>query len=331
MSEAIQLPVDPAEEADSRDRLILLANASMRARRRPLVIVAMWGLELALGILIAWPMASVVRAAYGQDPMGDAHMWKPGGLELLNLLLHSDYARSAALTHAALVLAIVTVLGIFPMAALITSVAYTTSDLRAPPLRKLLARAADSFQPLMILMLLVTFVEVIFVLIAVLAAEGLSGALAPRLGDARAEQLGLAVLLLFLGCACVVGVVHDLARAAVVRFRVGSMRALRLAGNALRQTPTNAVWSWTWRTSAGLVPLVIGAAVAAKLGGRGGGALLGLMIIHQLVILTRVALRASWLAKALRLVDKAHRVMKVTPPPAVPLPPPTPMPSLPPE
>ena len=57
--------------------------------------------------------------------------------------------------------------------------------------------------------------------------------------------------------------------------------------------------------------MVIGAVVASKIGGRGGGALLALTAIHQLVVLTRVALRASWLAKALRLVDKAHRVTKV--------------------
>jgi hypothetical protein len=54
----------------------------------------------------------------------------------------------------------------------------------------------------------------------------------------------------------------------------------------------------------------MGAFVAGRLGGRGGGALFVVAALHQLVILARVALRASWLAKAMRLVDDAHRVLK---------------------
>jgi hypothetical protein len=46
--------------------------------------------------------------------------------------------------------------------------------------------------------------------------------------------------------------------------------------------------------------LVGGAAAAARLGGREGIALAALALVHQLGVLARVALRASWLARALR-------------------------------
>jgi hypothetical protein len=56
--------------------------------------------------------------------------------------------------------------------------------------------------------------------------------------------------------------------------------------------------------------VAVGALVAARLGGRGGGALVALLLVHQLVLFARVALRASWLAKAARAVDRAHRVVR---------------------
>jgi hypothetical protein len=43
---------------------------------------------------------------------------------------------------------------------------------------------------------------------------------------------------------------------------------------------------------------------------RGGAALFVLFALHQLMIGVRVALHASWLAKALRAVDYAHRVVR---------------------
>jgi hypothetical protein len=49
------------------------------------------------------------------------------------------------------------------------------------------------------------------------------------------------------------------------------------------------------------------AAVTGRLGSSGAFALFFLLVLHQSVVLARVALRASWLAKALRAVDGALR------------------------
>ena len=43
--------------------------------------------------------------------------------------------------------------------------------------------------------------------------------------------------------------------------------------------------------------------MAGKLGGHGGFDLVFLFVLHQSVIVVRVALRTSWLARALRAVD----------------------------
>jgi hypothetical protein len=107
-----------------------------------------------------------------------------------------------------------------------------------------------------------------------------------------------------------VGVLHDLARAAVIRFNVSGFRAIVLGWNAYRRHPIVSFWSWAWRGAAAVVPIVAGSVVAEKLGGRSGGSFLMLIAMHQLVIGARVALRASWLAKAIRAVDHAHRVIR---------------------
>jgi len=66
-------------------------------------------------------------------------------------------------------------------------------------------------------------------------------------------------------------------------------------------------WSWAWRMLASVAPVLTGAAVAERLGGRGGVALVVLFALHQCVVVVHVGLRASWLAKALRAVDVALR------------------------
>ena len=82
------------------------------------------------------------------------------------------------------------------------------------------------------------------------------------------------------------------------------MSALALGARALRRAPIAVGWSWTWRAVASLAPVVAVALLADRIGGRGGIALLVLAVLHQCVVLSRVALRASWLAKAMRTVDR---------------------------
>jgi hypothetical protein len=127
------------------------------------------------------------------------------------------------------------------------------------------------------------------------------------MGEARAQQLEGVVLVVFLGLASAVGVVHDLARAAVVRFKVKGLRAFVLGARTFRLAPLSLWWSWAWRSVAAVAPVVAAAAVAGKLGGRGGAALVFLLLLHQAVVAVRVALRTSWLARALRGVDGALR------------------------
>ena len=60
--------------------------------------------------------------------------------------------------------------------------------------------------------------------------------------------------------------------------------------------------AWAWRAALSLGLVVIGIAASQALSGKGGAALLVLWLIHQAIVLVRVALRASWLARAIAFV-----------------------------
>lgn len=287
------------------DGLVLLSNDAMRARRRPFAILAVWAWESVLALIIAWPVAAIVRNAYGGHPRGDAQLWNPGSLELLDLLDHTERARAGVLGVVIVVTVLAAVLGLIPLGALLTSMGFATRLARGPRPQQAILGGVRAFVP-MVLLLIVAFVaQAILAVFALLASETLSTELTTRLGEARAMQLGWLVLLLFALPIAVLGVIHDLGRAAVIRFEAKFFDALRIGLATFRGAKLHTFWSWAWRALASLVPIAIGSLVADRLGGRGGVALVGLFAVHQLVVVSRIALRASWLARAMRAVDGA--------------------------
>lgn len=301
-----------ARASQSRDEgeLVLLANHAMRARRRPWAIVGVWAWQGAFALMTAWPAASLVESFYGGHPRGDAALWEAGALPLLDLGAHAWRARSALTTHAATLMSLAVVLGLLPAAALLASIAFTTRDLHAPPLGRLLARALPAFRPMLVVFACTSLAQLSLALVGLKCALVLDDVAYDRLGEAKAEQLGLMGAALFVLAVAVVGLLQDLARAAIVRFRVGGLAAMRLSWSTFQRAPLALSWSWGWRAIASLVPLAFGALVAERMGGQGGLALLALTAIHQVIALSRVALRASWLARTLRGVDAAHRVVR---------------------
>ncbi len=294
----------------SRPDLVLLANDSMRARRRPLAIAALWGWQTLFALLVALPVTSAVAALYGRHPDGDAPLWQPGALPLMSLGLQEHGARSETVSLFGLVLAVTGFADLVPLGALLASVSFATRDRRAPSFAAAIARGAEAFPTFTSLFLTASLLEGLFAGIGLLLVLIVYPGASARFGDARSDQLAWILTAVLFGFAGVVGVLHDLARAAAIRFRVRALRAWRFGANAFVRAPAPVLWSWAWRALAGWGPVVIAGLVAGRLGGRGGYALLALALVHQGALLIRVALRASWLATAARAVDNAHRVIK---------------------
>jgi hypothetical protein len=305
----VSVPIDVEEP---RDDLVLLSNASMRARNRPRTVALLWVWESLLALGVAWPIASLVGASYGGDPRGDAVLWERGGFALVDLVLRSHGALRALAASVIVVALIAAIGGLFPASAALTSIAYTTRERTPPRMRDLVGRATRASRSFVVLLVVTTILQLLLVGAGYWFASVATYYVAPRAGVVRGDEVAWIVVALFAALALVCGVAHDLARAAVVRFRVEGMHGFALGLNVMRRGVVAPVWSWAWRAFVGAALLLVGSVVAERFGGKGGLALVALVVVHQAVVVARVALRASWLAKALRSVDEAHRVVRPT-------------------
>ncbi len=284
-------------------RLLLVSNDAMRARRRPLALLAYYIYQLGLSLVLAWPLSRSLASLFGGHPRGDAVLFDPGGWALLALRGGYDRASPALFGLMVIVAMLGAALGLLPLSALLTSISHATPDTRAPRPRHLAPYLVATFTPLLYLLALGTALELAMLAIALWAFGASREALEPRFGDARADQIaalaGLGVLVIAGACT----VLHDLARAAVVRYRVGAFGAIRAALATFRRVSFRVLWSWAWRGFVALALVAVVALVVPHLGTRGTMSLVLIALLHQLVIIARAALRASWLALALRAVD----------------------------
>ena len=280
-----------------------LATSSIRARSRPWALVGVWGWESALSLVASAPAVALVRAAYGRHPEADAPLWAPGSLPLLGLLSRETNGVRAATTTAAIVLLLAAVIGLVPLAALMVSISTSTREGHGIGVPRTIEWALRAFRPLVVLLLVVSIAQGVGLAMAFLLGEGLQSWTIPSLGEALAQQLAIGVGAALLLGAVALGVAQDLARAAVIRLELGAMSALTLGVRALRRAPMAIGWSWAWRALASIAPVVAVSLVADRIGGRGGIALIALAVLHQSAILSRVTLRASWLATAMRWMD----------------------------
>jgi hypothetical protein len=302
----VPAPLDETGEGARRhEQLVLVTTSAMRARRHPWALVAFWGWQSGLALVASWPATSLVHASYGSGPGGDAPLWGPGGHALLDWLWHEAHGIAAFGLSAIFVLVIASLAGLVPLATLMFAMAYATRERRPAGLVRSLAAGMGAFRAFAVLLVVLSTVQAALLALGAGAANLAQSWAMPGMGEARAQQLQVLVLAAFVGGASVVGVVHDLARGAVVRFKVSGLRALVLGTRTFRRSPGRLWWAWAWRSAAAAAPIALAAQVAGRLGGRGGFALALLAVLHQAVILSRVALRASWLGHGLRAVDTA--------------------------
>ncbi len=288
------------------DDVIAREPSEIRARSRPRALIGMWLWQSVLALLGSWPAAALVRGAYGRHPRGDAPLWDGGSLALLGFLSREANGTRAAVAAALVALVLGALAGLLPMGALTMSMAHATREGRAIGGARAIGCALSAFRPFGLLLVVVGLAQGVIVTGAILFGEAAEGLGHSGLGEARAQELGIGVAsILGLG-AVALGVVHDLARAAVVRFDVSGMRALAVGIRTARMAPVAVAWAWVWRALAAVAPVLAVSAVADRIGGRGGFALVGLAALHQCVVFSRVSLRASWLARALRTVRSPH-------------------------
>lgn len=278
----------------------------MRARRHPGVVVGLWAWQASFALLVSAPAAATVRAAYGAHPEGDAPLWEPGGRALLELFWANARGTVAVARLAEIVLLAGAVAGLVPMAIGMFAIAHSRRKERAAGLVRSVTGALTRVPTLAMLLAVVWTAQALALAAGATAATFCEKGAHEAAGEARAQQLEAAVGLGFLLVAAALGIIHDLARAAVVRFGVNALGGLRIGLRAFALAPAALSWAWAWRALASFAPIAIAAAATARIDSTGGALFLALLV-HQAAAATRIAFRASWSAKALRSVATSTR------------------------
>ena len=299
-----------AAETPAAEPLRVLRASEIHARRRPRAVAFLWLWELVAAVVVATPLQAWARAIWGRHPDGDAPIFRAGGQDLLAWVLERGPALSIVI-RSTLVLLFVFVL----LAPLVTGVLgaslVTAQGKRAPSAMSSLRLGLAAYFPLLTVGALATACEGFLLGVGVIASSLVDHRLAHALGDARSFLVRLVVLAIFVAGVLVLGVAADLGRVAVVRAvaldpeastLTHLRRALGSAAATARRSLGRATLGWAWRALVSIVLVVAGSLLGDAVGGQGGSVLLALFVAHQLLIAGRAALRASWLANALRLL-----------------------------
>ena len=282
-----------------------LAVEQIRVWRRPGALLLIWVWRSFAAFWLATPIIDAIDATgLGRHPRGDAALFEPGGLllfEVVRLLLN---AFSSVAETTVMLLMVAGFAGLVPLSALLVALAYE-GRLRFLPWS---SKALAHFPAFALLSGGAWLIQGALLVLAVLVFSGVHAALNQRV-DERTTDLGAVaaggVVLLAL---LLTTLLHDLARAAAVRRELRAGAALALGLRAARRQPGKALVAWLGPALLSLLVVLLAALAVDRIAvDRGGsGRVTSAWVVHQLAAFALVALRAVWLAAALRLVDAAN-------------------------
>ncbi|MDI3283930.1 hypothetical protein QHF83_11580 [Polyangium sp. 15x6] len=268
------------------------------ARKRPGVVLLAYAFRLVAAFLIAWPYAVTLGGAVSGHPRGDAVLFDQGGMLLLEALRRSTGALRPATSSSLLLFVLVCFLSLLPLAALLGALGakgrVTARDLGAWALRPI-----GTFS---LLLGAAAIVEAILGGVVI----GIGNAVARRetIDLRAADQIRIGFVAGALLLVLFVSVFHDLARVAAVRGELGFRASIKRAFAALRNAPLSLLVGWSSRAALGAVLLGAALVVASRIGVERQSQVFAGFLVHQASVLAVFFLRASWLAAAIRHVDR---------------------------
>jgi hypothetical protein len=265
-------------------------------------VLVVYAMRALIAVALTWPFARIIADPALALAGGDRVLFADGAVYVAEVArLYTAELASLAVGQAVSWL-LLAYCGLVPLAALIV-VLSAEGRIGA---RRIADRALPSLGPLSLLLgLSVVAMAVAWVFPAAIF-ELVETKLTQRVGDVAGDAVKVGFRLIPLGSMLFVGIVHDLARVAVVRDELSAFSALGVAWSAIRERGAAALAGWSIRAGLGAL-LVLGAALAAPaLGVESGARFAAVLVVHQAVALGLVSLRAHWLAHALRIVATVH-------------------------
>lgn len=278
--------------------MIALGPGQISARRRPFLVLALAALRIFAGFCLAWPLGALVaQTGVGLRVEGDRALFEGGGYLLLEVLRLRGGELEAVARGLLPVLALGLLLTAAGNAALLVGL-NVQGRLR---LRELLSRASERLPRLIVLGGGTALGQSLLFIAGAVAVSAIPDVLARPVATTMAQVLLWLVVALAAGA---LGGFSDIAKASLVRHEARLGEALSLAFKCLRHRPIRASFGW--------LPYAVVFVAVALLAGKlteivdvsrpGAWRVAFVFAIHQLVVLSSLAARAAWYARALRLV-----------------------------
>jgi hypothetical protein len=282
------------------DRTFWIGGAG--ALRRLGVIACVYAAHAVFALAVAWPPTKVLADPTLAYPRRDHVLFEPGGLFLTEALRLARDPLTSLAEGSSFGILVGLYLGLLPLAALLHALG-TRERISAP---ELAAAAARAFAPLSLLLGGALVVAGLASLVPLATGSLLETKLGDMLGERGSDLASLGFRAAALLAVGVVGVVHDLARAAIVVRATTALRGARCGLVAFRAWPAEALGGWALRVIAGILVVTIAARVTTNIGIETATNLAAVALVHQSVVFLLVFLRADWLAMAVQLVERSY-------------------------
>ncbi|MGE0328208.1 MAG: hypothetical protein AB7K71_37835 [Polyangiaceae bacterium] len=273
--------------------------SAVDAYKRPGALALVYAARLCAGWLVAAPIVAAVNGSgLLSFPQGDATLFMAGGDSLVALVQTSSRFLVSALRESSFAFCLAAALGLVPYAFWLSALGHSG--------RLSLGEAAGlAIARLPRLLLLSALSLVLSGILAVLAAltwGALYDPLVARVNERSVDLWRLASLLPFAALWIWLSMLTDLSRAAVVQHDTRFRRSLRLAWRAFKAQKLVMLSSWLSPWLWGVALIAGGALIVERIAvdQTGGWRVLLAWLLHQLVIVGLLLLRASWYTKALR-------------------------------
>jgi hypothetical protein len=267
-----------------------------RARRRLGLVALLYAYRAVSGIVLALPAVVALGAPAASFPRGQAELFDPGAVMLIEALRLGRRALLPVGASAATLAVLVLVGSILLLGALLAGLGragrLTPSFLGG----RAFAHAGT--------LALISGAAALFAVAAggVVAAIGGKVVRALHLDPPADDLAGAVLAAVVLGLVLLTFVVRDLASAAAVRGEHGFYGATSRAIRAARRAPGRTVLDWGWRAALGTGVLLLAACLSPR--GASASATAAGVALHQGALFLASLARVSWLAAALRRIDE---------------------------
>jgi hypothetical protein len=282
--DAAALDIEPLEPPRAEDPA---------AHKRLGMVALLYVYRAIAALLIATPAALLAGSILSGYPRGDAELFDPGGVMLLEAARLARRSLTPLVLQGGLGALVAALVGLLPFAALVAALGHD-GKLSA---RFLAARAVAPVGPLALLWGSALLAQVVVVGLVVLVGERLLAQAGLDLLREDLVRLGIVGIGLILAVG--LGVLHDLARVIAVLEGRGFYSSAARALLVMERAYPRALWAYVWRGALAIAALSAAGWVSHRIGLSRS---LGLVaVVSQVSVLLAVFLRASWLAAAIRI------------------------------